>query len=381
MSTRFHGSPRSGGLLVCVCCLTFAPVAAAQVAVSNASAGGSAEPVQVVIEREPLSLRAPETYKVPLHLDPIKSVEVAARLDGIVESVTDGGGAVQGRAEVLRLDAQERKLELERAKVALEAAQIAQEDAGQGGAKVRATLNAKVAQLDVEIAQHRLDQAIVRAPFDGAVQRVHVVQGEFVRAGQPLATVVDTKQLKVEVPVDRKSVRVGDQIEIRIEQQTTSATVQSILPLTPPFEPLRDLFESVATAVAVVDNSGGQFLAGQTVYAPMIPRLPVAEIPNEAIGNSPEGTRQVQVIRDGFVRNVTIDLLGAVGEERTVISGRFNNGDELVVRSSEQLLDGTQVVPRIALEAAPESAGSAAAGSKSPAGAAPPARQQRPGGF
>lgn len=385
MSAWSRRQHRYGGLLVAVCCLTFAPVAIAQVAVSNASAGGSAEPVQVVIEREPLVLRAPETYKVPLHLDPIKSVEVAARLDGIIESVTDAGSeAVQAQAEVLRLDAQERKLQLERAKAALEAARIGQEDAGQGGAKVLATLNAKVAQLDVEIAQHRLDQAIVRAPFDGHVQRVHVVQGEFVRAGQPLATVVDTKQLKVEVPVDRKSVRVGDQIEIKIEQQTTSATVQSVLPLTQPFEPLRDLFESVATAVAVVDNSGGQFLAGQTVYASMIPRLPVAEIPNEAIGNSQEGTRQVQVIRDGFVRNVTIELLGAVGEQRTVISGRFNNGDELVVRSSEQLLDGTQVVPRTALEAAADTTGGGTATSSQPragAGGSPPAPQQRPGGF
>jgi multidrug efflux pump subunit AcrA (membrane-fusion protein) len=377
---------RRGGILVTGCCLTLVPVLAAQVAVSNPPSGGSTDPLQVVIEREPLVLRAPETYKVSLHLDPIRSVEAAARLDGIVESVVEAGSdTVQAQAEVLRLDSQERKLQLDRAKAALEAARIAQEDAGQGTSKTLATLNAKVAQLDVEIAQHRLDQAIVRAPFEGSVQRVHVVQGEFVRAGQPLATVVDTRQLNVEVPVDRNSVQVGDQIEIQVERQTITATVQGILPLTPAFEPLRDLFESVATAVAVVDNPGGQFKAGQTVYAPMIPRLPVAEIPNEAIDNSQEGTRQVQVIRDGFVRDVTIDLLGAVGEERTVISGRFNTGDELVVRSSEQLLDGTQVVPRIALEA-PAGAGGAATG-RTPSGSGPSQTPgaapggQRPGGF
>src|SRR5690606_8099087 len=108
---------------------------------------------------------------------------------------------------------------------------------------------------------------------------------------------------------------------------------------------------------------------------------PVAEIPNEAISNSPEGARQVQVIRDGFVRNLAVDLLGAVGEQRTVISGRFNNTDELVVRSSEQLLDGTQVVPRTALEGSPDAAGRTAAGSQPRTGGSPPAPQQRPGGF
>jgi multidrug efflux pump subunit AcrA (membrane-fusion protein) len=373
-----------GGLAVVACCLGLVPIVAAQVAVSGAPAGGGTDPLQVVIEREPLVLRDPATYKVSLHLDPIKSVEVAARLDGIVDSVVEPGSTlVQPQSELLRLESQERKLELDRAKAALEAARITQSAAGQGAAKQLADANAKVAQLDVELAQLRLDQAIVRAPFEGSVQRVHVVQGEFVRAGQPLATVVDTKQLEVEVPIDRTSVQVGDQVPIQVEKQTITATVQGILPLTPPFEPLRDLFESVATAVALVDNSGGQFQVGQTVYAPMIPRLPVAEIPNEAVGNSQEGARQVQVIRDGFVRNVTIELLGAVGEQRTVISGRFNHGDELVVRSSEQLLDGTQVVPRTSLEAPPAASAGGAAGTdlQPKTGGAATSPQRPPGGF
>lgn len=384
MSTWFGVHRRRCALVAVACFLVLVPVSVAQVTATQAPSGGGSEPLQVVIEREPLVLRDPATYRVGLHLDPIKSVEVAARLDGIVEAVVDAGGElVQAQSEVVRLDSQERKLELERAKVALEATRLAQEDAGQGSGKALATLNAKVAQLDVEIAQHRLDQAVVRAPFDGNVQRVHVVRGEFVRAGQPLATLVDRKQLKVEVPIDRNSVQVGGQVQLQVEKQTVTATVQAILPLTPPFEPLRELFESVATAVAVLDNSGGQFQVGQTVHAPMIPRLPVTEIPNTAIGNSQEGTRQVQVIRDGFVRNVTVELLGAVGEERTVISGRFSNGDELVVRSSEQLLDGTQVVPRIALEA-PTAASTGGTGSKPSASqsggaAAPP--QRPPGGF
>lgn len=335
----------------------------------------AAEAVQVVIEREPLVLTPPETYKVPLHLDPIKSVDVAAQVDGIVGAVLGKmGEPISAQAEVVRLDSRDRQLELERAKAALEAARAAMTGAGQTEKEALV----KVAQVDVELAQYRLDLAVVRAPFDGVVQRVHVVDGQFVRAGEPLATIVDVTQLQVEVPVDRNQVTAGAALPIQVERQSASATVQGVLPLTAPFEPLRELFESVATGIAVLDNKSGGFQAGQTVYASMIPRLPVAEVPNGAIGNTVEGTRRVQVIRDGFVRNVGVELLGAIGEERTVVTGRFSSGDELVLKSSEELLDGTQVVPRTHLEAPPATGGGGTTGGgTTPRPGGPP----KPGGF
>lgn len=332
-------------------------------------------PLQVVIEREPLVLRAPETYRVSLQLVPIKSVRLAAQVDGVVGKVQAKiDQPVQSQAEVVRLESRDRQLELDRAKAALEAAKIVQKGAGQGTDRELADAQFEVARLDVELAQYRLDQATVRAPFNGAVQRVHVVEGQFVRAGEPLATIVDTTQLQVEIPVDRNTVSAGNSLQIQVEKQTVSARVDSILPLSASFEPLRELFESVATGLAVLDNKGGQFQPGQTVYASMIPRLPVAEIPNGAIGNSDDGNRRLQVIRDGFVRNVTVELLGSVGEERTVVTGRFATGDELIVRSSEELLDGTQVVPRTLLEAG-------AGGTSGAAGTAAPPAGTRPGGF
>jgi len=379
MVNRFPWSASTLGGLLILLASEATPAGAQQVA-RDADAG--AEPLQVVIEREPLVLRPPETYKVSLHLDPIKSVQVAAQVDGIVASISgEMGQPVQARAEVLRLDSQDRRLELERAKAALEAANIALKGAGQGGEKELAAANVEVAKLDVELAQYRLDQTIVRAPFQGLIQRVHVVEGQFVRAGEPLATIIDSTQLQVEIPVDRKAVKAGDAVEIQIEQQTASASVQGVLPLLPRFEPLRDIFESVATGIAVIGNGGGLFQPGQTVYASMIPRQPVSEIPNAAIGNNDEGTRQVQVVRDGFVRNVIVDLLAPIGEERTIVSGRFSRGDELIVRSSETLLDGTQVIPRTQLEAGTAQRSDSTTGSAPRTGSSPPPAQRQPGGF
>ncbi len=44
---------------------------------------------------------------------------------------------------------------------------------------------------------------------------------------------------------------------------------------------------SVASVVVVIDNSNDKLRPGQTVYVPLIPRQPVAEIPAGAIGNLP----------------------------------------------------------------------------------------------
>jgi hypothetical protein len=50
------------------------------------------------------------------------------------------------------------------------------------------------------------------------------------------------------------------------------------------------------------------------------------------------------------VRDVPVELLGQVGPDRIYVSGPFRNDDELIVRSSRELPDGTRVRPRRAGE-------------------------------
>ncbi len=306
------------------------------------------EPQQVVIEREQLLTRSPEDYQITLQLVPTKSIELVALTDGVVSAInTPAGSKVQQQAEVLRLESRLRQLELDRARAIYEATKSATE------AGLAASERPEVARIDLEVAQVLLDQTTVRAPFEGTVTRLHVVPGQYVRAGDPVATLSDLTKLSAEIPVDRKSTKPGDNLELRIEGSTQSVAVDTVDAIPPRFESLRGLFESIGSAVVSLDNANAQWQVGQTVYSPLVPRQPVAEVPNSALVNSDDGTRRVQVIRDGFVRDVSVQLLGAVGEDRTYVSGRFGLDDELVVNSSELLLDGTQVIPRTELEATP----------------------------
>lgn len=318
----------------------------ADVAVAQAegrSTASASEGRPAVIERAPLVIRPAEDFQIPLHLDASKSIDLAARRDGAVASVlVKLGDKIQLQAEAVRLDTQERQLELRRAQAAHKAALAEQSKAPPNDEGAAARVD--VAKADLELAQLRLEQCNVHSPISGTVVKIHVVDGQFVTAGQPLVTIIDPTTLRAEVPIDAKAVSVGNSVPLKVEDQTVTGTLQAVVPLSQRFEPLRDLFLSVASGIVIVDNGGGKLRAGQTVYSSLIPRSPVAEAPSAALSNTGEGGRKVQVIRDGFVRDVKVELLGQMGEDYVFVSGRFGPTDELVLKSSEPLLDGSRVM-------------------------------------
>jgi hypothetical protein len=331
--------------------------------VRGQSAGGAPQPV--VIERAPVAIRDPATYDVPLKLRAAKQITLVSHVDGVVQLLrAKPGEKVPSQTEVCRLDSRRRQLELERAQAAQRAAE---DDLGKGGSGARV----EVAKKDLELAQLGLEQTITRVPFECHLFQIHAVEGEFVRAGDPLVTIADQSRLVVEVPVDRRVQKVGDTIELKVEDATVNGKLTAILPLSERFDPLRGLFQSVASGLVELDNGAGQYLAGQTVYSPLIPRQPVTEVPGGAIANTDDGGRKVQVIRDGVVRDVPVQLLGQVGENHLWVSGRFGKDDQVILHSSEPLLDGSQV----ALQGQPLSAtpgANAPAAPTAPGGNPPP---------
>ena len=296
--------------------------------------------VQVVIERAPFSIRPAATYDIPLRLQSIREIQLVALVDGLVLPFrVKPGEKVAKQTELLRLDSRSQQLEVDRAGALLQAAK---DEADKGGSKARID----VAQKELELAQLRLEQTLTRMPWDGVVYDVHVAEGQFVRAGDPLVTVADPTKLFVDAPVERSSAKVGDSIDLKVEELTVPGKLIAVMPLSARLDPLRGLFQSVASGRIEVDNAEGRFVPGQTVYSPMIPRQPVGEAPTAAVANADDGGRKVQVIRDGMIRDVPVQLLGQVGEEHVWVSGRFAEADQLILRTSEPLPDGTLVTPK-----------------------------------
>lgn len=301
----------------------------------------------VVIKREAAQLRDPKSYHVPLQLRPVRAVELISPVDATVAAIESGPGEkLEAQTTVLRLMATEQQLELARAKALFRVAQLELAGAKKSGDADQAALaeaRLEAAKADLDLATFRHERSVIRMPFAATVYRIHVVDGQFVRAGDTLVGVGDASRLQVEIPVDRNTTKAGQSLEIRIEDQTVQGSVKAVLPPAEKFEPLRELVDSVASALVEIDNAGGKFSAGQTVYAALVPRQPVTEIANSALINSEDGQRKVRVVRSGVVRHLPVTLRGAIGEERTVVSGPFESGDEVVTGSSQELPDGAQV--------------------------------------
>ena len=323
--------------------LSFALLLSTGVAFGQAPASTSTEvvPTPVTVDREALTLRAPDAYRIPLVLRAQRRVAVASQMSGVISDVfAEPGKRLSTQVEVARIDAQERQLELEQAQALMRLAQ-AQQAAASSAEQAIAKERTAAAQSALKLAELRLAATQVRTPFDGIVTRVFVQPGMYVDAGDSIVELVDPSMLTAVIPIERNSVKVGDELTLQVENGVASGQIQAIIPATPDMEPLRDLFVSLAAAQVTINNAGGQWAAGQSIISTMIPRHPIAEIPNRAVLNSEGGERKVQVLREGFVRDLPIQLLGQVGETHVFVSARFQPDDELMAASSEPLVDGS----------------------------------------
>ena len=302
---------------------------------------------QVVIKREACRIVEPQKYRVPLSIEASQTVTLVAPFDGTVKQL--GGkpnSKVQSQGEVVRLDNTIQKLNLSRAQLVAKLAAIEMKQAEKDETlKELAQVKIDMAKIDVELAQAAVDHTSIRMPFAGEIQRIMVTEGQFVRAGEPVAVVADNRMMKVEIPVDRSAAETGKLFAFKIEQDEVEGKIDAVLPLPPKFEPLRDLFDSIASVLVIIDNPHGKYKVGQTVYVPLIPRQPVVEVANSAVGNLTDGHRKVQVVRQSFVRDIPVTVMGQVGTTRVFVSGPFAEGDEVIYESSHLLGDAFQLKP------------------------------------
>jgi multidrug efflux pump subunit AcrA (membrane-fusion protein) len=336
---------------------------------------------EVVIKREVLKLTDPRSYKASMHLEAVRTLDLTAPVDGYLRTVSaKPGQKLKTQGEVARLDDARAVLFVKRARANVQAAQIERKLAqAKNDADLTALAEARLeaAQADLELAQLEAEQLVVRGSFNGEILRVYAVERQFVRAGDKLATLIDSSRLQVEVPVERGAATVGSTIDIKVEESQVKARVESVTALSPRFDALRELTVSPASAVVSIDNPAGKFAAGQTVYSDLIPLAPVALVPAGCISNVPDGGRKVKVLRDHVIRDLVVRILAKVGTESVFVSGRFNEGDEIIVSSSRELADGT---PLRALAARPGSGadGSGKSSSTSPGAGKVPQAGKKP---
>src|SRR5262249_49243485 len=156
----------------------------------------------------------------------------------------------------------------------------------------------------------------------------------------------DVSSLKVMQPVDRRSVNPNAAVTVQVEGRDVAAKVQAILPLPESLRLLRELATPFGAATLIVPNSKGDLEPGLRVQSPNLPTNPIATVPRRAV--KPEDQRggdnmMVQVIRDEYVTNIPVRVLGENGTERVQITGALRAADWLIASAGVPLLAGTLV--------------------------------------
>jgi hypothetical protein len=306
-------------------------------------ARGQSLPTTARIESVPIELTMPERYLVAETLEPIRRVTLLAPADGFVRSMESQlGASVRESQEIAQLDRGEFAAQVKIASAEVREKEVVLKANPAASDVLRAQLEA--AQGRLELAQVALDRCTLRAPFAGRLVALPVCAGQYALKGTIIAELADVTALKTMVPVDRRTVAPGATLSMQIEGQDIVGKVQSILPLPVEFGILRELATPFAAAWVTVANIKGELEPGLRVRSATIPVAPIATVPRRAVKrdkDKPAETAIVQVIRNEYVTNVPVRILGDTGPERTQITGLFRISDALIVSTSVPLLAGT----------------------------------------
>jgi RND family efflux transporter MFP subunit len=303
------------------------------------------------VETSPLELTPPERYHVASALEPIREVDLMATSDGVVRSVALAvGSTVREGQEIVQLDRTEASARLKIAQANVKEmqaeAEAAKADTAKKSAAAVAGARLEAAQARAELAQLDVDRCTIRAPFSGRLLALSVSPGQYVAKGTTIAELADTASLRVLVPLNRSEATVNGNANLTIEGRPVPGKIQAVLPLNHDFAPLRDLAAPLAAAWVTVENTRGAYEPGQRARTNILPVAPLAVVPSRSVhGSSGEskGASIVQVVRNEYVTNVPVTVLGDVGPERTQVSGPFRPADVLIVESSPPLAANTLI--------------------------------------
>lgn len=232
-------------------------------------------------------------------LRPRAQVGIVAEAPGKVESVAENlaPGARFEEGEVLfRLDDREAAAQLQQARADLESARAGltrteadasrQERLAEIGAAPAAraeqsradlaTARARVAQgeAQVEIAEERLEDTVLRAPFSATIQSESVNVGGYVQPGQTLVTLFDNTSAEVALgmsPADAAAVRRAQReadapLEVAVSPTAASATSVTLIGRVAEIANSLDPQARTVTVTVRVDDAFGEDRAG-LVYA------------------------------------------------------------------------------------------------------------------
>jgi membrane fusion protein, multidrug efflux system len=345
------------------------------------STGASAPPPASVFVETVSAQSIPRVVELPGRIEAIRSAEVRARVDGIVERrLYEEGTDVPAGAPLFLIDSRDYEAALQQAQAALTRAQAVQGNASSEVARFKplvarqvvsaqeyeaaltalqqADANVADARAAVTLARLRLERCTVRAPIAGRVGRALVTEGALVSAsGATLLTQVNqlTPVSAVFTESNLSLLEVRNQIKSGALTAPSAERAQVWLTLAngneykePGLLDFTDLVVDPSTGTQVLrarfNNASRLLLPGQFVRG----RIVMGTIPNgilvpaRAVQFDSNATSLSIVAADGTVvrRNV---VLGPQEEGQWVVKDGLEPGERVIVDGWQKVQPGQHV--------------------------------------
>ena len=185
-----------------------------------------------------------------------------------------------------------------------------------------------------ELAEKKLRDTKIRAPFSGFVQGKDVSTGQYVRVQSPVMTIVRTDYVKATVQIPEKMapwVRVGQKVDITVDAypgRKFSGTVRRI-------NPVVDTETRSFATQARVENPDGILKPGFFFRAsiPSDQMESLLTIPQKALVYA-YGVYSVYVLQSGQVQQREVKIGDRVGDQVEVVGG-LTEGDQVAIPINE----------------------------------------------
>lgn len=206
----------------------------------------------------------------------------------------------------------------------------------------RAATNRDATQARLRLAQIDLENSIIKATFDGVVDKVRHEEGEFVTVGAPMVRLVQVDKIKVLVGIPERDIRhfkTGDVVEVQFDAVPDRMFPGTIYRIATTAEATT---RSFVTEIEV-DNEEGLLKPGMMARVRLVRQAypDAITIPMFALLNRPEG-RFVFVEQDerAVLRSVEV---GFFQEGEIYVMSGLAAGDRLIVMGQRTLRDGDAV--------------------------------------
>lgn len=310
---------------------------------------GFPPPVVEIVEAEKEKVAVVVSALGTLQAD--QAIVLRPEITGIVTAIEfEDGQRIEKDAVVITLDDRDVKARLAQAEARLtltranyqRAERLLNQGSGTARARDEALNDFKSAEAEVAAAKTALDKATILAPFSGIIGLRQISNGQYLTAGQQIATLADVDNLRIDFQVSEvflTQIRGGQDVSVTFDalpDETYTGVISAV-------DPVVSTDGRSLSVRALLRNEGDRLRPGLFGRVEIVVETRESiMLPESAIVASPSGGNAVFEVIDGNAKMTPVKIGERLPGKVEILSG-VEQGDLVIFAGQLKVQDGGEV--------------------------------------